>query len=314
MNVSIIIVLLIIFILLAVTYCVIGNYFYNMSLNSKSKKNFVKSELELPEEEKQLMEKELDWLKKKSQDSYITSTNNGNLKLHAYEIKQTQESDLWVIVIHGYMGDASGMTVYAKQFYQRGYNVLMPDLRGHGLSEGNYVGMGWHDRLDIIDWINYIIKNNAKAKIIIFGISMGATTTMMTIGEKLPTNVKFAISDCGYSSVWEEFSYQLKRLFKLPSFPVLYAANRTCKKKTNYSFKEASAVEQLKKSKIPILFIHGDKDDFVPYKMLESVYDAAPGEKEKLVVEGATHGISAAVNPELYWKTVDDFTSKHLQE
>ena len=148
----------------------------------------------------------------------------------------------------------------------------------------------------------------------LFGVSMGAATTMMTTGENLPDNVKLAIADCGYSSVWDEFSYQLKELFGLPEFPVLYAANSSCKRHCGYSFKEASSVKQLEKSKTPTLFIHGSDDKFVPFEMLDVVYNAASCEKEKLVVEGAEHCMSVSVDPDLYWNTVDSFIDKYLDK
>lgn len=172
--------------------------------------------------------------------------------------------------------------------------------------------MGWHDRLDIIDWINYLIKKDPHAKIIIFGVSMGAATTMMTTGENLPSNVKLAIADCGYTSAWEQFGYNLKQVFHLPKFPVLYLASRACKKHANYKIQEASSIEQVKKSKTPTLFIHGSSDTFVPYKMLDEIYNSASCKKEKLVVEGAEHGVSANVNPELYWSTIDKFINKNF--
>ena len=204
------------------------------------------------------------------------------------------------------------MIDYAKQFYERGYNVLLLDLRGHGKSEGNYIGMGWYDRLDVIDWINYLIEKNSKSKILLFGISMGGATTMMTTGEELPENVKLAIADCGYTSVWDEFRYQLKQIYRLPEFPALYAADSICKIKNNFSFKEASAIKQLKKSKTPTLFIHGSEDTYVPFKMLDIVYEAASCPKEKLVIKNAGHCMSRNTNPELYWNTIDNFIKKYL--
>ena len=195
-------------------------------------------------------------------------------------------------MIHGYMSKGNEMMWAAKPFADEKYNVLIPDLRGHGLSEGNYIGMGWDDRLDIIDWINYIIKKNPDSKIILWGVSMGAATTMMTTGEELPKNVKV--------------------LFKLPTFPVLNAANTVCKIRAGYSFKDASCIKQLKKSKTPTLFIHGSADDFVPFSMLDVVYNAAACEKEKLVIEGAGHGLSSTVNTELYLNTINKFIEKYL--
>lgn len=308
----IIIIVIVLALALLVSYHIIGNYFYNIALNPNTDKDFVLSTLKSTKEEDVMQAKRIEWLKKISNDVYITSTSNGNLKLHAYEITKDEKSDIWAIVIHGYMDEGSGMTYYAQEFNKRGYNVLMLDLRGHGKSEGNYVGMGWHDRFDVIDWINYIISKNKDSQIMLFGVSMGAATTMMTTGEELPDNVKLAISDCGYTSVWDEFSHQLKLLFNLPDFPVLYAANISCKRKAHYNFKEASSIEQIKKSITPTLFIHGDCDNFVPFEMLEEVYEAANCEKEKLVIQGAGHGKSSTVNNVLYWKTIDEFISKYI--
>lgn len=306
-------IIIVILIMLIFSYYFIGNYFYNISLNPNTDKQFVLGELKEDDKEIILKEKSNKWLNNYSKDVYIDSTQNGNLRLHAYEINSEKESDVWTIVIHGYTGQGKDMIYYAEEFFKRGYNVLILDLRGHGQSEGNYIGMGWHDRLDVIDWIDYLIDKKDSNKVILFGLSMGAATTMMTTGEELPNNVKLAISDCGYSSVWDEFSHQLKLLFNLPEFPVLYAANSSCKRKAKYDFKEASSIKQVKKSKTPTLFIHGSNDDFVPFKMLDEVYEAANCEKEKLVIEGATHGMSSSINPELYWRTVDDFIIKYIE-
>lgn len=305
------IILVCILIILIILYFIVGNYFYNLALNPRTDKEIVLKELSESEEYKKRKQELLEWLTNNSKDTYITSSKNGELKLHAYELIN-DNSNIWTIVIHGYMGQGNGMTGFANAFYNRGYNVLVVDLRGHGKSEGNYVGMGWHDRLDIVDWINYIIEKNNDSKVILFGISMGAATTMMTTGETLPKNVKLAIEDCGYTSTWDEFSYKLKQLFKLPTFPTLNAANTVCRIRAGYDFKESSAVEQVKKSKTPTLFIHGSEDTFVPFEMLDKVYNAANCEKEKLVIEGAEHGMASTINPELYWQTIDRFIEKYI--
>lgn len=244
-------------------------------------------------------------------DSYLNSTNNGKISLHSYVI-ENESSDVWVIVTHGYLSQGAAMYDMAKEFCNRGYNILIPDLRYHGLSEGNYIGMGWHDRLDIIDWINDINSKNENCKIILYGISMGAATTMMVTGEKLPDNVKLAISDCGYTSVWDEFEYKLNKDFKLPTFPALYAANTICKIVAHYDFKEASCIKQVEKSNTPTLFIHGSNDTFVPFYMLDKVYEAENAEKEKLVIENARHGESCYVDSNLYWETIDKFIDKYI--
>lgn len=308
-----IILLLLILAVLAILYFIIGNYFYNLALNPNTSKEFVLGPIvEETQEQKENRIQNENWLSEKSEDVYITASNNGNLKLHAYEMKNTEKSDIWAIVIHGYTAQGKNMIGFAKEYYDRGYNVLVLDLRGHGSSEGDYIGMGWHDRLDLIDWCNYLINKNTDCKIILHGVSMGAATVMMATGEELPENVKVAIEDCGYTSMWDEFKMQLNRLFNLPSFPVLNAASTVCKIRAGYMLEEGSAVQQVKKSKTPTLFIHGEEDTFVPFEMLDIIYESANCEKQKLVIEGAAHAQASSINPDLYWKTVDEFIVKFM--
>lgn len=191
--------------------------------------------------------------------------------------------------------------------------ALDPAARAHERSEGRYTGMGWPERRDIVDWVGALVGQDPDAEVVLFGVSMGGATVMMTAGEELPANVKCVIEDCGYSSVWDEFAGQLQELFGLPTFPVLDAASLVTQVRAGYSFKEASAVEQLKKTSLPILFIHGEADTFVPYWMLDVVYEAcASAEKEKLSIPGAAHGEVSWEDPELYWSTVETFLAKHM--
>lgn len=298
-----IILLIIILTVLTTAYFMIGNYFYNIALNPNTSKEFVLGET---------TELRDPWLNQNAKDVYITTSNNGNLKLHSYEIDNN--SDIWAIVIHGYYGKGQDMVYFAQEYYNRGYNVLVVDLRGHGQSQGDYIGMGWHDRLDIIDWANYIINKDSNSKIILHGVSMGAATVMMATGEVLPDNVKVAIEDCGYTSIWDEFEMQLKLLYNLPAFPALNAASAVCRIRAGYMLEEGSSVEQVKKSQTPTLFIHGDQDRFVPYEMLDVVYESANCEKQKLVIEGAAHAVASSVNPKLYWDTIDEFIGKYINE
>ena len=302
------IIAIIILVIIVIVLLGVGNYFYNLALNPNSSK-----ELVLKQDTKATSaSREENWILDQSNycDEEIESFDN--LKLHGYKINN-ENSNVWVLTVHGYMGSGAKMASYAENFYNMGYNVLVPDLRGHGKSEGDYIGMGWNDRKDILRWIDLILKENNNAKIILHGVSMGGATVMMTSGEKLPENVKCIIEDCGYSSVVDEFEDKLKNIFNLPKTPILQAADLVSRVRAGYWFSDASSVNQLKKAKVPILFIHGDKDDFVPYDMLDKVYNAADVEKEKLVVEGAEHAKSAYVNPELYWNTISNFINKHLE-
>ena len=204
------------------------------------------------------------------------------------------------------------MGVYVKHYHEMGYNVLTPSLNGHAESESSLITMGWKDRLDVIDWINFIVENYPDCKIVLHGESMGSATTMMATGEDLPENVKVAVADCGFTSVWDIFDNKIRNNFKLPTFPFLNSFNTVNKMCSGFNFKNASSIEQLKKSKTPTIFIHGDKDTFVPYEMLDRNYEACASEKEKVTIAGSTHARNSVVNPELYWSSVDNFIGKYL--
>ena len=285
----------------------VGVFFYNIALNANYPKDIIYAEYN----DENLNDAQK-WLEEKSNysDKYIESYDK--LQLHSYVV--SQNSNKWAIVVHGYGGSGKLMSDKSKYFYDMGYNVLIPDLRGHGKSEGDYIGMGWKDRLDIISWINFIIKENPNAEIVLHGTSMGAATVLMTSGENLPSNVKAIVADCAYTSAWDEFSYQLETYLKVPSYYILNVTNMVTKLKAGYSLKEASALECVKKATVPILYIHGDKDKFVPYSMMDKLYDATNSPKEKLTIEGGEHANSDLVSPFLYWLTVEDFLNQYVTQ
>ena len=218
----------------------------------------------------------------------------------------------FAILCHGYTMEARGIAGPASWFWEQGYSLLLPDARGHGKSGGSYIGMGWAEREDVLAWISYLNERFSTPNIVLYGISMGGATVMMVTGEKLPENVRAAVEDCGYTSVWDEFAYQLRHGLHLPVFPILHVVDRIARRRTGYGFRDASALKQVQKSRTPTLFIHGENDTFVPYAFLSRVYNAATCEKEMLSVPKAPHGLSAPTNPELYWSHVSAFLSKYI--
>lgn len=160
--------------------------------------------------------------------------------------------------------------------------------------------------------INKIVESDPEAQIVLYGVSMGGATVMMVSGEDLPQNVKAIVEDCGYTSVWDEFSYQLDVLFGLPTFPAKNFASLVTKVRAGWWLEDGNALKQVSKSKTPMFFIHGDKDTFVPYDMLDKVYNAATVEKDILIVEGAEHGGAEFVLGEDYWNTAFGFINKYI--
>lgn len=288
-----------------------GNYFYNYAV-VPSEKDFLEGDT--PGTTKTNEESSAQsWFANPDNRKEWQQISTDGLKLSAIYLPAT-DSHKTAIVAHGYMGNAETMANYAKMFHDLGYNVLVPDARGHGKSEGDYIGFGWHERKDYVKWIDQVLETNGQSEeIVLYGISMGAATVMMTSGESLPTNVKAIIEDCGYSSVNEELAYQLNELFSLPPFPLIQVTSLMTKIRAGYFFGEADAIKQLEKNQLPMLFIHGNADTFVPYEMLDKVYQATNGPKEKYIVPGAEHAKAYSIDPESYQKTVSSFLEKYVK-
>jgi len=225
---------------------------------------------------------------------------------------QEEVNHKWVLLLHGYTGWKEEMFPVAYQYYQMGYQVLCPDMRCSGESEGDFIGMGWTDRVDNLLWLDYIISQDADAQIAIHGQSMGAACALMMTGEALPGQVKAVVSDCAYTEVYAIFQKQIKEWFHLPAFPVIDGANLVLQMRGGYDIKQASALVAVKKSKVPILFIHGVEDAFIPVEMGEELYQAAGCEKELLLVEGAGHAQAQDKDQDAYYGTVFSFLSKYF--
>nr|WP_233167349.1 alpha/beta hydrolase [Paenibacillus roseus] len=245
---------------------------------------------------------------------YWEQTSSDGLKLKAYYLPAPKSTARIAILAHGYSGDASIMKSFAKLYHEiYGMNVLLPDARGHGISEGGYIGFGWHERHDYVQWIQLVLDRfGPQAEIILHGVSMGGATVMMTSGEKLPDQVKCIIEDCGYTSVVDELSFQLKRLYHLPRFPLMQATSLLTRIRAGYFFGEASAIKQVQKTEKPMMFVHGEKDSFVPTSMVYQLYESCRTNKQLLVIPDAGHGEAYLVDPETYKRELTAFLEKHL--
>lgn len=294
-----------------------GNYLVDFAIVRKENAKDVAPESTVTAENQEIIDSNIkeiqeqtdQWLQMVRQEEAELVSEDG-LKLKGDVFWTDSGSHKWLIAVHGYTGKRQDMQNVAGFYGLQGYNVLTPDMRAHGESQGTYIGMGWLDRQDILKWIQYVIDLDDQAEIVLHGISMGGATVMMASGEKLPQQVKGIVEDCGYTSVWDIFSDELSYLFHLPDFPILYAADGIAWLRAGYEFKSASALEQVAKSQVPILFIHGSEDNFVHTDMVYELYDACQAPKELLVIQGAGHGDAYKMDPELYFHTVFSFLEK----
>jgi len=255
----------------------------------------------------------VDWFKHVNKEKWYLHEHDPQNRMVAEYIPAETPSDKTVIISHGYKGNGETMANFAQMYHRLGFNVLLPDDRGHGESAGRYISFGWLDRLDYLQWIQQVIdRSNADVKILMFGVSMGGATMEMLAGESLPPQVKAIIADCGYSSIEAELTYLLKRQFHLPKYPIEPLVSTISKRRLGYYLGDVTATEQLKKNKRPILFIHGEKDVYVPVGMAYENYAATHAPKQLWIVKNASHAESFWINPTRYQQHVEEFLQTYF--
>lgn len=296
-----IIILLIIFIF----YLLIGVYFFHFSNCTKiSTKRLFKGKgtFKLTSNESKR------WFKNSNyKEVYVKSFDKK--KLHAYEIKN--KLNTWVIIVHGYTNSALEMLDVAYNFYKKGYSILLIDQRAHGKSDGVYSTHGFYERKDMLSWIDYINKKK-KTKIILYGISMGGTVIMRTVGENLPGNVICAIEDCGFISNYDQFYNQLKYLKFLPK-PIISSFNIFSSIFFGFNIYKFNPEEILMKGKVPFMFIHGSSDKLVPPKNAYDAYQLYKGKKKLLIIDEAKHMKSSIQDSKKYYNEIFNFIKENKE-
>lgn len=298
-------VLIIILFIILVLYLLIGVYFFHFSNCTKiSIKRLFKGKgtFKLTSSESKT------WFKNSNyKEVYIKSFDKK--KLHAYEIKN--KLNTWVIIVHGYTNNALEMLDVAYNFYKKGYSILLIDQRAHGKSDGVYSTHGFYERKDMLSWIDYINKKK-KTKIILYGISMGGTVIMRTVGEKLPNNVICAIEDCGFISNYDQFYNQLKYLKFLPK-PIISSFNIFSSIFFGFNIYKFKPEEILMNGKIPFMFIHGSSDKLVPPKNAYDAYQLYKGKKKLLIIDGAKHMKSSIQDSKKYYNEIFSFIKENKE-
>ena len=247
---------------------------------------------------------------KKIKDIYIKSRDG--LRIHAILIDNKNSKGIF-IETHGYRSDYSrDLYPSCHQYYKMGYSLLLIDHRACGKSEGKYITFGIKENIDLISWIKYINKLYPNKNIILAGVSLGASTILMSLKRiKTNMNIKCAIVDSPFISPYEEVLYCIKHYFHINGKIFIDMINLWCILLAKYSLKEENTISSLKRTNIPILFIHGKNDDFIPYKNSIINYKKYKGPKKIVLFDDATHGISYLVKPKEYIKLIESFISKY---
>lgn len=239
------------------------------------------------------------------EDVYCMSRDG--LKLHGTYFPG--EGNAVVICFHGYTSEGMKDNIgYSGYYLPRGYGMLLVDARAHGMSEGEYIGFGCLDRYDALRWIQWVVgKCGKEIRILLHGTSMGGATVLMASALQLPPQVKGVISDCAFTSPKEVFTHVLHSMYHLPAFPVIQIADFVNRRRAGYGMDECNAAREVKKTRVPVLLIHGSADSFVPCRMCEEIYQNCAAPKRILIVEGAAHAESYYKDTKRYEKELDEF-------
>ena len=280
--------------------------------------------------------KELPWtdenaIKKTSYGKYYENIVIGNQFLKENPSREVQIisddgltlSGVWVpadnakgtiLLAHGYRSSKIvDFSLAFGMYHSMGLNILIPDQRAHGKSEGKYITFGIKESKDMQLWVAYHNKTFGELPLILSGLSMGASTMLYLADADLPHNVKGIIADCGFTAPYEIIKSVFHSIVRLPAAPTLWVADLFARLFADFGLREKDSRQTLQNSKLPVLLVHGVEDGFVPCEMTKQAYAACKEPKEMLLVEGADHGVSFLVAKDKYMETVVAFLQKYME-
>lgn len=240
----------------------------------------------------------------------ITSYDGETLVGHYFPAENARRT---VIAFHGWRSSwIKDFGMISHFWHESGCNVLYVEQRGQNNSTGDHMGFGLIERYDCLSWIDWVTANvSATLPIYLAGVSMGAATVLMAAGLDLPENVHGIMADCGFTSPKAIWKHIIRNNLHLPYGMRGAIADRMCRRKISVGSEESSTIEALESARVPVLFVHGSADKFVPVEMTYRNYAACASPKELLIVPGADHAMSYYVDPEKYESVMKKFWEKY---
>lgn len=250
------------------------------------------------------------WLDSHPYESVALTAYDGTaLRGRLYE---TPGARALLIACHGYRSDSRRDFAAACPYYAgQGLSILLIDQRATGQSEGKYITFGVRESRDVRDWCGLMEKRFPGLPIVAAGLSMGAAAVLMAADE-MPPAVKALAADCGFVSPWEEFSHVARHYIGRPAVILLPGVGLWCRLLGGFGLRERSAAESLRKCALPVFFIHGEADGFVPHGHSEKNRAACAGPTVFFSVPGAEHGMSYLADPDGYHAAAGDFFRKYV--
>ena len=289
-------------ILIAITIAVVAVVNHGFNKITKWDKHEGEGPFDIYKEEKEYYED----LYNNTEKEEIELKSKDGLKLKGYYIKNKNKTNKVIVVVHGYTVTHTWGFQFAPMFLEEGFDVLLIDQRRHGASEGEYSTYGYYEKYDLDNWVNYVREIKGEEAVIgILGQSLGGGTVLEYC--KINKYVSFIIADCPYSDLKPLLRFRLKETNKLLGKPFYYLIRSKAKRVAKFDFNKVSPKESIKTTNIPILFIHGDKDDYVPTSMSIDMYNSRRNNSRLVLIKNAAHAECYRVDKNTYEREVKNF-------
>lgn len=253
----------------------------------------------------ELTNKNASFLKSKGE---LVTVDSKDGSFTALSVKNENVSSSYVIMCHTYGASVYSMGEYARHFYNLGFNIIIPQLSTAEGNDEKSLFLGTADVDKVLFWVNSLVEENEKSKIVLFGVSTGGASVTEAASGELPENVKCVIADSCYSSLWDLYEPYLENAYGISAFPIRNIASLYCEIKYDVSLKNAGTYSVVRDVEKPILFMHGENDAIIPMKANNDLYmECESKERDQEVIRDGEHARLVVKDSKKYWECVDEF-------